>query len=250
MEKDVFLIFLVTIFGFFILLAVNIYYDKPILENNNEILYKEINEPDIGDQKNKDDTFTSKIIELKKEDEKKDGEEAEILEEEKEEIKIVEKIVYVPEIVEVPVYTHPPIQEPIASSETIEEPIIINENIMEYTLEIISPLAGKGLGREYLSRDKVKDEYNYLVIALIVWENGEAKRDSNVKVVATDSSQNKEINGTGDMAIIYKDGNKKVMPAYFFDYEFKESGNHTITFFAEGKEITTETLEVAVDARE
>jgi hypothetical protein len=238
MDKKAVLIFILALFGSFILLAFNVSRDEKSVDVSPN--YSKIETAISHVENKKEIALIPKIVIAKQEEEK-------VIEETK--TVGAKEIVYVPEIVkvEVPIYI-PPLQAISPVKEIVKEPII--ENIMEYTLEIISPMAGKGLGREYLSRDSVKDEFNYLEIALIVWEGEEAKKDSLVKVVCTDSSQNKEINGTGFIANIYKDGIKQKVHAYFFHYEFKEAGNHTITFFAEGKEKTTETLVVTVDERE
>jgi len=98
-------------------------------------------------------------------------------------------------------------------------------------IDIISPIAGKGLGREYRMNTGPIDEANYLEIAAIVYDaEGNPTNQPTVNVTATDSTQNKEMKGTGVVATIYKDENKMVVPVYMFHYEFRTPGDHTITF--------------------
>lgn len=104
------------------------------------------------------------------------------------------------------------------------------------TIEIISPINGKGLGREYLSRPVLIDEFNYLEIAAIVRDdNGDPVKDVTVEVVATDTEQNKTLVGTGDVKKIYVDGSPVIVPIYSFHYEFHQTGDHTITFSTGGQ---------------
>lgn len=115
-----------------------------------------------------------------------------------------------------------------------------------YTLEIISPIAGKGLGRTYAHYDwatyngiNIPDserpagfvfptESNEMTIGVILRDsNGKVVDNATVIVTATDSTQNKVLNGTGTVT------NTSV--AYYpFNYEFKTAGTHTITFTANG----------------
>lgn len=94
------------------------------------------------------------------------------------------------------------------------------------TLQIVSPLAGKGLGRQYVASPDIKDESNYIDIGLIVTNpDGSVNTTATVNVTATDSSQNKEIVGTGTFW-----GNPHNVYYYPFEYQFKTPGDHTITF--------------------
>ena len=107
-------------------------------------------------------------------------------------------------------------------------------------IEIISPIAGKGIGPRldfdgndmgYVASSTVENESNYIVLGLIVYDyDGENTKTVVVTVTATDSSQNKTMNGTGNQKTMYYDGIAKVMWYYPFSYDFKFAGQHTITF--------------------
>lgn len=236
MGKEAVLVFIFALFGFFIILAFSVSQDQSPVDTKKDPVI--INNTSDGIENKESAVSAPKIIIAKQEEEKT------VIEDTAKDNDVVE-----PQIIkiEVPVFLPPQANPPV--EEITNEPI---NNMPEeiITLEIISPISGKGLGREYLARESVKDEYNYIEIALIVWQGEEAKKDSLVRIVATDSIQNKELNSTGYIATIYKDGQKLKVPAYFFHYEFKEAGNQSITFFAEGKELTTPTLVVGVDERE
>lgn len=108
------------------------------------------------------------------------------------------------------------------------------------TIEIISPIAGKGHeNRELLYRDDVLDEANYIEVAAVVRDDaGVELRDAKVEITATDASQNKTYEGTPNRQPIFVDNPdpskedkvKKVVPIYPFRYEIKKKGKHTITF--------------------
>lgn len=116
----------------------------------------------------------------------------------------------------------------------IVEPII-QQPISMKSITIISPIQIKGLGRTYLSRPNIKDEFNYIELGLIVRDDsGKPIDNAIVTVTATDNSQNRTINGTGDVTPIYENNVKMITPYYHFSYEFKYPGEHTITFSAEG----------------
>ena len=132
-----------------------------------------------------------------------------------------------------------PATEPSGVSTTpiipIVEPIIQTQPISMKSITVISPIRGKGLERTYLSRSNIKDEFNYIELGLIVRNDaGKPVDNTTVTVTATDSSQNKTINGTGDVTPIYEDGVKIKMPYYHFSYQFKMPGEHIITFTADG----------------
>jgi hypothetical protein len=95
-------------------------------------------------------------------------------------------------------------------------------------IEIINYIPGKGLGREYKAAPEIVDESNYIEIGAVVYNaDGSDAKDATVTITATDESQNKVLNGTGD--INRASGNHY----YFaFHYEFKTAGDHTITFSA------------------
>lgn len=119
--------------------------------------------------------------------------------------------------------------------QAVQSPIIIQQNKSMEKLQIISPMANKGLGREYFASEVVKDESNYIEIGLVVYDHyGDVDRNTQVVVMATDSSQNKTMNGTGTIGRIYENGVKKEVYYYPFTYEFKTAGEHTITFSANG----------------
>lgn len=107
------------------------------------------------------------------------------------------------------------------------------------TLEIINPIVGKGANKEHTSfrpdQKEVDDEENYVVLGCIVRdEKGNARRDANVVITATDQSQNKTFTSTGVQKKIYTGEEKRVTPFYPFTYYFKNKGKHTITFTCEG----------------
>lgn len=117
----------------------------------------------------------------------------------------------------------------------IVEPIIQTQPTSMKSITIISPIAIKGLGRTYLSRPNIKDEFNYVELGLIVRDdNGIPVKNVTVVITATDSSQNKTIDVTGDVTPRYEDGVKIKTPYYHFSYAFKTPGEHSITFTAEG----------------
>lgn len=121
----------------------------------------------------------------------------------------------------------------------------------DHTLEIISPVAGKGLGRPFkkMDGDEYVDESEHVYLGLIVRNaKGVALRDSVVEVVATDESQNASLEGTGNVTKWLVNGEYKKTPFYPFDYKFKTAGEHTITFKAHGLE-TSVTIEVSEPAQ-
>ncbi len=113
------------------------------------------------------------------------------------------------------------------------------------SLEIVSPIPTKGLGRTYKASSQVIDELNYIYIGLIVRNDaGEPVKDVVVNVTATDGTQNKTLNGTGNVYPRYEGDSKIITPYYPFNYEFKTGGDHTITFTALGM-VKSVTLTVA-----
>lgn len=106
---------------------------------------------------------------------------------------------------------------------------------------IVSPIEGKGLGRTYKANAEAGQkgatilEENYIHIGAVVYdEEGRRRRDVTVEVSATDSSQNKTIEGTGTQGKALIDGVLTRFNYYPFNYEFKTPGTHTITFSALG----------------
>ena len=105
---------------------------------------------------------------------------------------------------------------------------------MAYTLEIISPIPGKGLesAREYFSRPEIKDEANYIELGLVV-RNEQGTAVNNVVVTAgsnQDETQNREMEGTGNVYNVFISNKKYKIPYYPLHYEFKSTGTHHITF--------------------
>jgi hypothetical protein len=151
-----------------------------------------------------------------------------------------------PPPVYVPIYI---IQQPAPTPVPTVEPITQTQPTSMKSITIISPIATKGLGREYLSRAEIKDEFNYIELGLVVRDDAD-KVVKNVEVVitATDESQNKTLSNTGNVTPIYVDGVKIITPFYPFSYAFKTPGEHIITFVAEGLTQSV-TLTVAEDTR-
>lgn len=103
------------------------------------------------------------------------------------------------------------------------------------SIEIISPIAGKGLGRQYKAQSEIVDESNYIELGLIVRnDNGIPIKDAVVIITSTDSTQNKTINSTGNVYPKYENNVRIITPYYRFHYEFKTAGEHIITFSTNG----------------
>ncbi len=160
-----------------------------------------------------------------------------------------------PQIIVIPIYmpeptTPEPAAEPATPAVDSQQEKKSEVPVKKTTLEIIGPIKGKGLGRKYIASDKVVDESNYIELGIIV-RNAEDKilTDVTCVITATDATQNKTINSTGNVTPIYKNGIKKVVHYYPFSYEFKTPGKHVITFVCDGitKEITLE-VEKSIDA--
>lgn len=133
-------------------------------------------------------------------------------------------------IVEIVLDTQPKMVEPIIEEQAVEEPIKKMK-----TLEIVSPIDGKGLGREYIANPTAEKPENFIDIGVVFRdENGYVIRDENVKVTTTDSSQDKDMNGASSLMKIYENGSKKFIYYYDFRYEFRFPGDHTITFTSDG----------------
>ncbi len=140
-----------------------------------------------------------------------------------------------------PIYT-PPVQnqpnvvtpsQPTPTGSVPSETITIQTTKM-ITLEIINPMAGKGLGRTYEASPEIVDEKNYIEIGILCRDNGVVVNDQVVTVEATDETQNKTLNGTGDIYTTYVNNQKTKYYYYPYHYEFKTSGDHTITFTCQG----------------
>lgn len=105
-------------------------------------------------------------------------------------------------------------------------------------IDVISPYPGKGLNMQHSTStafDQSGNPKNEMDIGAVVYgDDGEAIKSATVVVVATDPTQGKLINGTGNVTPIYVNGQKNVVPFYSFHYEFKTVGEHVITFSANG----------------
>ncbi len=127
-----------------------------------------------------------------------------------------------------------PITAYYAPPEIIPEPII-EPKISMKKIEIISPIRGKGLDREYVANSQVENESNYVELGLVVYDDaGEITKMDKVVITATDETQSKTINTTGNVTRIYTNGVEKTVYYYPFHYEFKTAGDHIITFEANG----------------
>lgn len=113
----------------------------------------------------------------------------------------------------------------------------------ELSLKIFSPMLNKGLGRQYIASSEIINESNYIELGLLIKKDDETFNkhgalgvdDAIVTIEATDSSQNKTLNGTGNVIkTIDDDGINKLFSYYHYHYEFKSSGEHTVTFSANG----------------
>ena len=107
-------------------------------------------------------------------------------------------------------------------------------------IDIISPTPKSGLGRKHTTSPELDEggkgnPMNEMNIGAILYgDDGEAIRNAVMTITATDASQNKTIDGTGNVTPIYPNGQKNVVPFYSFHYEFKTVGEHTITFSSGG----------------
>ena len=107
------------------------------------------------------------------------------------------------------------------------------KNMDPATITIKNPLPGKGLGREYAARATELDELNAIDIGAIIKDsNGNVVSDTVVTVTTDDASQDKELNGTGNMSTFGDPNNPKAY--YPFHYLFKTIGKHVIRFSAMG----------------
>lgn len=155
---------------------------------------------------------------------------------------VEQKIIYVPvEPVIVEVST-PQVQTP---GIPVEQPILLVEEINMSSLEIISPMANKGLGRKYKASEITEDESNYIEIGLVIRDDdGKSTNLDKVIVTATDESQNKEINTTGNVTKVWIEQSQKTVYYYPFSYNFYTPGTHTITFESNGM---TKSVELIVE---
>lgn len=114
-----------------------------------------------------------------------------------------------------------------------KEEVVPTTPVSKARLEIVSPLPGKGLGREYLAAPEVVDESNYIELGAILYgEDGEPVSDQEVRVSVTGEGilVAKRMKGTGNVMNTYKDGQRITVPVYPYHYEFKTAGDHEIVF--------------------
>lgn len=82
---------------------------------------------------------------------------------------------------------------------------------------------------------ELPDEKNSVDVLFVIKNNREYRKDLVVDVECTDKDQNKKINGTGAVRKMHDESkSKKIIPYYGFNYKFKTSGNHTLTFTVDG----------------
>ena len=132
---------------------------------------------------------------------------------------------------------------------TQPEPLITTQPKQSMSsIQIISPIQGKGLGsridqttgkdvgfRVSPTYPELQDETNYIELGLVCRDDdGKVDKDATVEVVATDGTQNKTMNGTGSITKVYKNDVPEQIYYYPFHYEFKTAGLHTITFTCNG----------------
>lgn len=114
-------------------------------------------------------------------------------------------------------------------------PIIASAPVSQARIEIMNPIPTKGLGRQHVASSTVQNEDNYVVLGAIVYDaEGKVDKTAVVTISATDDTQNKVENGSGELVTIYTDGVKEQVYGYVYSYDFKTAGDHTITFSANG----------------
>jgi len=134
-------------------------------------------------------------------------------------------------IISTPTPTPTSTPTPIPTLTPTPTPVIIS---ME-SLKIISPIPSKGLGRTYVASPEVINDSNYIELGLVVRNNnGESIKNVLVVIESTDASQNKNLEGTGNITTIYNNGIPETVYYYPYHYEFKTSGVHEITFKSNG----------------
>lgn len=115
---------------------------------------------------------------------------------------------------------------------------------------IKNPIPGKGFkpGREYRFRSEPLDESNEVQLgAVLVNSDGSINNTAVVTVTASDESQNKTIDGTGNVSSFGDPNNQQHY--YPYRYVFYEPGPHTITFASEGVEASITIDNVVEDTR-
>ena len=115
-------------------------------------------------------------------------------------------------------------------------------------IEIINPSSVHGLGRNYKANDYKLNSDGSLAVgstsptddnsinlgAVVYNDDGSVSKTAVVTITATDTRQNKTLNGTGDVTKLYVNGSPISVHYYGFYYEFRTTGHHTITFTANG----------------
>lgn len=111
---------------------------------------------------------------------------------------------------------------------------------MTITLEIIdyAPRKGRNKKHEVAKPNPVnKDDLEnyYIELACIVREDGKEVKDKTLTITSNrDATQNKTISVTGVVRKIYDGDTRRIVPVYPYHYDFKQPGNHKITFTCEG----------------
>lgn len=96
------------------------------------------------------------------------------------------------------------------------------------------------LNTEHLARTTALDGKNFIIIdAMLTDSNGNNDNTSPMTVTATDESQNTVIDGTGS----------NINGKYYYEYRyfFKTTGDHTITFAADG---VTQSVTISVNSED
>lgn len=119
--------------------------------------------------------------------------------------------------------------EPTSQAQVVE-PI---QPMQSATIEIKSPISGKGLGRELKWRVDSMDELNKVYIGAILRNpDGSFNITDKVQVTTSDDTQHELIDGTGTISNF---GNPNTpTPYYPFTYYIRTPGKHTVTFTAKG----------------
>jgi hypothetical protein len=143
----------------------------------------------------------------------------------------------------IPIQTAPPVVE----TKPVEEPVNEEPKIMsKKSIDLISKI-----GKNYIAYDWDKfdstplprpegfiepTESNYINLKFVVRnDDGVSVRNAEAVISATDNSQNKTVNGTGNLGKIFKeDGSEESVYYYPFQYKFRQGGDHNITFQANG----------------
>ena len=144
-----------------------------------------------------------------------------------------------PQKIYVPVYVPTPAPTPPQAS----EPLVETTPKSMKSIEIISPINGKGLGRTYTAQPEIVDESNYIELGLIVRGNdGKVLNNVEVQITAVpDESQNLLLGATGNVKKIYDSNGVGIVTHYYsYHYEFKTAEDHTITFTVPSLDLTEE----------